>query len=124
MAKTTPKFKVGGSHDPQQTSLTSRFGSNGHEGNRREFQWDDTLGVLLIETVTKVCRSGDAVMFGVTRDGGCGVISLLSGDERKRFYPSDRESTEQALMQINYAYSTSSERVDFPADFNPLGGRK
>jgi hypothetical protein len=118
-----PGIKVGSSGDPQATTLRDRFGSSNGENNRRKFDWSDANAVLVAEAVTRCVSGGDACMFGVTRDGGCGVITVLSGDDRKRFYPSDGASADQALMQISWAYATSEQRKEFPVEFVPIGGK-
>jgi hypothetical protein len=121
----TPKrLQVGSKADPQQTSLASRFGQDERNGRSIKFEWSGTNPVLLAEVVTKVVRAGDAVMFGRTLDGGAGVATILSGNDRKRFYPPNDVAAEQTLMQISYAYSTAEERRDFPSDFVPIGGKR
>lgn len=124
MAKKPTQLKVGSHNDPQQTTLRDRFGASNGERNRSQFKWSDANPVLLAEAVARCVGSGDAVMFGITRDGGCGVATVLSGDERKRFYPADGESADQALMQISYAYCSPEDRKEFPEHFVPIGGKR
>ena len=121
---TPHKMKVGSKSDPQQTSLAARFGSDERNGRTTKFEWSGVSAILLAECVAKVVRSGDALMFGRTLDGGAGVATILSGNDRKRFYPPNDLSAEQTLMQISYAYSTAEERRDFPSDFVPIGGKR
>jgi hypothetical protein len=124
MKTSTPKLKTGSSNDPQVTSLGERFGQSTNGSNRRAFQWADCNPTLIAEAVVKCVRSGDAIMFGRTLDGGAGVATVLSGNDRKRFYPSDGKSGDECLMQVSYAYSTVDERREFPSTFVPIGGRR
>lgn len=51
-----------------------------------------------------VLAQGCAFMFGLTRDGGAMVLTVLDGDERHRTYCSSQHDLEQAIEAIELVY--------------------
>lgn len=102
-----PTRKPKGSPQGANTArrLSDRFGELGNKGERgRQFPADDVDPLGLAAAVAAVIGSGDAIMFGRTRDGGCMVITILSGDDRRKFYPDDVDSCRHACAAIAAAY--------------------
>jgi hypothetical protein len=85
--------------------LAERFNSAGHTDNSRGTRLvsECNPGTLAL-AITRVVAQGDAILIGSTSDGGCVVITILSGDERQKFYPNDEGSLSAALSQIAEAY--------------------
>lgn len=92
--------------------LATRFGQSA-KGNRRRAT--DILAsvspIAFHDAVGAIIRDSDAIMFGSTTDGGALVITVFSGDERKKFYPDDDISARAAFEQIAEAYATDAERA-------------
>jgi len=65
---------------------------------------------VLALAVSRVCNAGDAILFGTTRDGGALVVTVLSGEEREKWYPDDERSIGAALTQIADAYLPVGEK--------------
>lgn len=59
------------------------------------------LGVAL----DKVLSTGCAIMFGLTRDGGAMVLTVLDGDERHRTYCSNQSELDLAVEALDLVYT-------------------
>lgn len=105
-----------------QRRLSDRFGGNGAtRGLARNFPIDDVDPLGLHNAVAAVVSAGDAIMFARTRDGGCLVITVLSGDERKKFYPDDVDSCRFACAAICDAYDRAVFTVNGRKDPQKVG---
>lgn len=73
---------------PSKTSSGQgdRYGRRGSGDNREKFSWSDLSTPEIGELVAAVLGIGDAVLFGVTRDGSAVRVILMSGDERESEY--------------------------------------
>jgi hypothetical protein len=101
-----------GKDRPEHIPLADRFGgSNGSSASRRKVSWNDADPLNVIAAIAAIVDGGDAVMFGSTSDGGALVITVLSGTDRRKFYPDDATSIGHALKQIYEAYLPETERV-------------
>lgn len=89
-----------------RVSLGERFGESKQGGNsRRNFPSRDINPISLADCVGVVLAAGDGIMFALTRDGGAAVITVFSGEDRRKFYPDDVTSFQHACLQIFDAYS-------------------
>lgn len=61
--------------------------------------------VLLLGTVSSILDSGDALLIGLTRDGGTVVITVISGDERQKWYARSYSELNDHLTEIKAFYS-------------------
>jgi hypothetical protein len=110
MPKPTTSRK--GSEPSGAGKLAQRFGGNAKGDRRRAVDVVSSANpAVLQDVVSAIIRDGDAIMFGSTSDGGALVVTLFSGDERKKFYPDDDSSFRAALAQIGDAYMNDSERA-------------
>jgi hypothetical protein len=97
-------LKVGSESDPQRT-LASRFGgADGSAADRSGFGWTDANPLELLDAIAGVTGAGDAIVFSRTSDGGALVVSVLSGNDRRKFYPDSADAIGHALRQIAAAY--------------------
>ncbi|SRR6266705_3793729 len=51
-----------------------------------------------------VLSQGCALMFGLTRDGGAVVLTVLDGDQRHRTYCSNQVELEAAIDSLEFVY--------------------
>lgn len=58
----------------------------------------------LAEILDNIVRSGCAIMFGETRDGGAMVITILDGDNRHRTYCHDVDEVNKAFEVMAEMY--------------------
>jgi hypothetical protein len=103
----------GDSNGQRPTTLASRFGGPA-SGDRIRINvgWVDANPLELLDAVRGCVDSGDAILFGRTSDGGALVITILSGDERRKFYPDDADSVGAALRLIAGAYAGVGSRQE------------
>lgn len=87
---------LGKSNDPR-ASRYSRVGAPKPEAAKAS--WEDADADTLWRTIQEVTSQGDAIMFGLTRDGGAVVLTVLSGDERVKQYATGEEEI-AALLQL------------------------
>lgn len=55
---------------------------------------------LLRDTIDAVANSGDAIIFGLTKDGGAYSIRVLSDAGNGQFYPPSPEAFQNTLVHI------------------------
>lgn len=66
-----------------------------------DFTWACLDAQLLRDAICAVTARGDALMLGITSDGGAGVLTVLTGKERVKVYVDgavDATSTFLALV--------------------------
>jgi hypothetical protein len=95
--------------ETNRVPLEARFNSN----NKRAAQdhpvsWIDANPLELADMVAHVVNAGDAVVLASTLDGGALVITLLSGNDRKKWYPDDEQSLSAAIRFISAAYGSET----------------
>jgi hypothetical protein len=61
--------------------------------------------VLILQAIDAVTRSGGAVMFGLTSDGGAFSFLILDGDDKVREYPHGVDELTQLLRTTVVTYS-------------------
>lgn len=91
---------VGKSNDPR-ASRYSRVGAAKPEAAKAS--WEDADQETLWRTIQEVTAQGDAIMFGLTRDGGAVVLTVLSGDERVKQYATGEEEIAALLRLVREA---------------------
>jgi len=97
-----------GKHLNGQVRLGDRFNQGGPAGGvRRRVSWNDANPLELAAAIAGVVGSGDAIMFGSTSDGGAFVVTIFSGDDRRKWYPDDVLSAGACLRQIAEAYENT-----------------
>lgn len=68
--------------------------------------WDEVNVQGISKTVQVVCREGDAVLFGKSYDGGVLVLTVCSGDDRRKFYGKSVEEMESHMHEIIALYES------------------
>lgn len=112
MAKTTPKSETK-TDDSRSKSLKNRFSDNGRDTpQRRQFDFTIANPVHMVDAVSRCVGAGDAIMFSLTRDGGAGVIKILSGADRQSFYPANERELDHALRLIAWGYMSNADRIE------------
>lgn len=71
-----------------------------------QLSWNDVNGAIIADTVAAVTAAGDAIMFAMTSDGGAFSISVSSGGQRFKQWPSSVEACETVLTQIMQSAQT------------------
>jgi hypothetical protein len=71
---------------------------------------------LLHLVIAAVVDNGDAVVLGRTRDGGAVVLTILSGDEKHKFYSTNNGELADNLNLIRREYGITPLRTDVPDD--------
>jgi len=66
--------------------------------------WSAIDPAILRGAVDAVTKSGGAIMFGVTADGGAFSICILQGDQKVKEYPHSTEELEEMLKGITQWY--------------------
>lgn len=88
---------------PQEKGQTSGSGKWSKYRNSKpsgSMDWADCDATLLCATVSAIVLDGDAVLLGGTRDGGTLVLTLISGDDRLKFYAKSAEEMNGHLQEI------------------------
>lgn len=67
--------------------------------------WSDIDSSIIRGAVDSVARSGGAIMFGVTSDGGCYSVCLLHNQDKIKEYPHDAEEASDLLEAITRHYT-------------------
>lgn len=62
--------------------------------------WSDIDPSTLRGVVDAVARSGGAIMFGVTSDGGAYSVCILQNDEKIKEYPHSKLECQEILRSI------------------------
>jgi len=70
--------------------------------------WEEANAEDLWRTIYQVTNSGDALMFGLTRDGGAVVLTVLSGDDRTKAYATGEEEIANLLADVRAAVELDS----------------
>jgi hypothetical protein len=63
-------------------------------------RWGDVDAVTILDALDACQSAGDALLLGATRDGGALVITVCSGDERFKYYPTSILEAETTLVDI------------------------
>jgi hypothetical protein len=79
---------------------SSRYGNLGTPGKKGKNPAADANPELIGELVQAVLSVGDAVLFGVTRDGGAVRTILMSGDEKTSVYHATGEELDAFAKQL------------------------
>lgn len=66
-------------------------------------RWGDVDAVSILDALDACQSAGDALLLGATRDGGALVITVCSGDERFKYYPTSASDAEETLVDITKA---------------------
>ncbi len=66
-------------------------------------RWGEVHAGAVLDALDAVQSAGDALLLGATRDGGALVITVCSGDQRHKFYPTSTEECEATLLDITNA---------------------
>jgi hypothetical protein len=74
------------------------------------FQWADLTGDVLWATIAAVTSLGDSIMFGTTKEGGCGFIMVVSDGLADKFYPSTASEAESVLSEIEAVCSAHTSK--------------
>lgn len=96
-------------------TLAERFGQPEQKASgdwRVSYGGADTK--LLHLVIAAVVDNGDALVFGRTRDGGAVVLTILSGDEKHKFYSTNNGELADNLNLIRREYGISPIRTDVP----------
>lgn len=67
----------------------------------KRFSWSGVDSSIILDAVVSVTAGGAAIMFGQTRDGGCGVVTVCDGDDRLKLYGNSVEQMEEELRQLH-----------------------
>lgn len=62
--------------------------------------WSAISPEVIRGAIDAVTRSGGAVMFGITADGGAYSLCVLQGNEKLKDYPHDPADCEQRLKDL------------------------
>lgn len=65
---------------------TGRYAGIGKSNDGENRILDECTPELLGDLVVAMLRAGDAILFGITRDGGSVRVILMSGDEKTSEY--------------------------------------
>lgn len=68
--------------------------------------WDEVNVSGISKTVQVVTGDGDAVLFGKSFDGGVLVLTICSGDDRRKFYGKSVEEMESHMHEIIALYQS------------------
>jgi hypothetical protein len=63
-------------------------------------KWEQVTGSLIWELIAVATAEGDAVMLGASRDGGTLVLTVMSGNERPKFYATTAQAMDAHLTNI------------------------
>lgn len=63
--------------------------------------WTGTDAKLLLMCVEALTERGDALIIGVTSDGGAGMLTVLSKGQKRRFYEHDSDALNGLLSVIH-----------------------
>lgn len=78
------------------TSGSGRWTQYNRPGTTGAPSWAEVDDLAMCQLVAEVTQDGDAVIFGVTRDGGALALTICSGDERGKYYA--KTGTEMAAQ--------------------------
>jgi hypothetical protein len=65
--------------------------------------WEAVDGRAIKAAISAITACGDAITFGRTQDGGALSITVLTGADRPKFYPTTVEEAEDTLAQLRDA---------------------
>lgn len=68
--------------------------------------WDEVDSKGIARTVQCVCGGGDAVLFGKSRDGGVLVLTICSGDDRRKLYGKSVSEMESHMHEVIAVYES------------------
>lgn len=68
------------------TSGSGRWTQYNRPGTTAAPSWAEVDDLAVSQLIAEVTQDGDAVIFGVTRDGGALALTICSGDERGKYY--------------------------------------
>lgn len=66
--------------------------------------WSDIDSDAIRAAIDAVTRSGGAIMFGVTSDGGAYSLCILQGNDKIKEYPSSPEAALETLESLTDWY--------------------
>lgn len=96
-------------------TLAERFGQpNSAASDNWRVSYGGSDPKLLHLVIAAVVDNGDALVFGRTRDGGAVVLTILSGDEKHKFYSTNNGELNDNLNLIRREYGISPVRTDVP----------
>lgn len=73
---------------------------NDHKSRSAAASWEDAEAEELWRLISEVTAHGDALMFGVTRDGGACVLTVMSGDDRYKVYATGADEVAELIRHI------------------------
>jgi len=98
-------------------TLAERFGTTpGNASGEWRVSYGGSDPRLLHLVIASVVDNGDALVFGRTRDGGAVVLTILSGDDKHKFYSTNNAELADNLNMIRREYGISPLRTDVPDD--------
>jgi hypothetical protein len=86
-----------------QGSRLLRFKKNRQADSECYYSMADAA--LVLQAIDAVTRSGGALMFGITSDGGAFSFLILDGDDKVREYPHGLDELTQLLRTTVVTYS-------------------
>lgn len=102
---------------PVKKTLEERFGKPIESAsNSWRVSFSESEPRLLHLVVAVVIDNGDAMVFGRTRDGGATVITILSGEQKHKFYSTTKSELDDNLNLIRREYGVAPIRTDVPDD--------
>jgi hypothetical protein len=78
----------------------SRYGAYGESGKKAQNPATEANPELIGELVQAVLAVGDAVLFGITRDGGAVRTILMSGDDKTSVYHASGAELDAFAKQV------------------------
>lgn len=78
----------------------ARYGGGAKGQPRRVADWAAIDAQTLLDAVAAVTAIGDAIVLGLTPDGGAFAITVYTEGDRPKFYPSTPEDCEDRLRDI------------------------
>lgn len=69
---------------------------------------------LVALALAAVVSDGAALMFGTTRDYGAVCLTLMSGNDRRKVYPSNVQELEQALRDLVESFGQEAPTAKSP----------
>lgn len=70
--------------------------------------WEDAEQEAIWRVVTEVTNAGDAIIFALTRDKGAVVVTIMSGDDRSKFYARGEAEIAELIRDIRHALAVDS----------------
>lgn len=90
-----------GKQDDHRASRYSRVGASKVKANAAT--WEDAEQETLWRAIQEVTNQGGALMFGLTRDGGACVLTVMDGDERIKQYATGPDEVAELLREVREA---------------------